>query len=108
MTGEDSDAALVITTLVLATTFTPIKGWLEAKVAARKGVIVDPDEAMAEASRSHAIDPGASTTSAGPAFDDDARAERIAERAAAIVLARLTEGTATPTAAPRAQRPTLE
>jgi hypothetical protein len=44
MTGEDSDAALVLTTLVLATTFTPIKSWLEARVAERKSVIVDPDE----------------------------------------------------------------
>jgi hypothetical protein len=33
VTGESSDAALVLTTLVLATTFTPIKGRLE-KVAA--------------------------------------------------------------------------
>ena len=36
MTGEDSDVALVVTTLVLATTFTPIKTWLEAKVKDRR------------------------------------------------------------------------
>ena len=42
MTGEDSDVALVVTTLVLATTFTPIKTWLEAKVKDRRGVIHDP------------------------------------------------------------------
>jgi hypothetical protein len=35
LTGERSDAALVITTLILATTFTPIKGWLERAVKSR-------------------------------------------------------------------------
>lgn len=35
ITGEDSDLALVITTLILATTFTPIKNWLERIVEGR-------------------------------------------------------------------------
>jgi hypothetical protein len=35
LTGERSDAALVITTLILATSFTPIKGWLERAVKSR-------------------------------------------------------------------------
>jgi hypothetical protein len=77
MTGESSDAALVLTTLVLATTFTPIKGWLEARVAARKGIIVEP-----------------AAPSARPPADDEM--ERIAERAAAIVMARLTEASDAP------------
>lgn len=37
LTGEASEVALVITTLILATTFTPIKGRLEGFVAARIG-----------------------------------------------------------------------
>jgi hypothetical protein len=77
LTGEDSDATLVLTTLVLATTFTPIKNWLEAKVKARRGVIVDPATAVGE-----------------PRAEDEA--ERIAERAAALVLARLGDATITP------------
>ena len=35
ITGENSDLALVITTLILATTFTPIKSWLERIVESR-------------------------------------------------------------------------
>lgn len=37
MTGEESDAALVITTLILATTLTPIRRWLEGLVEGRAG-----------------------------------------------------------------------
>src|SRR5262249_36656667 len=33
VTRQSSDTALVLTTLVLATTFTPIKGWLEGVAA---------------------------------------------------------------------------
>lgn len=35
VTGQESEAALVLTTLVLATTFTPIKSWLEHIAAKR-------------------------------------------------------------------------
>ncbi|MGH2356577.1 MAG: hypothetical protein ACRDGJ_01015, partial [Candidatus Limnocylindria bacterium] len=35
VTGEESDAALVITTLILATTLTPIRRWLEGLVEGR-------------------------------------------------------------------------
>jgi hypothetical protein len=35
VTRQSSDTALVLTTLVLATTFTPIKSWLEGVAAAR-------------------------------------------------------------------------
>ena len=35
VTGEESEAALVLTTLVLAATFTPVKSWLE-KIAAKR------------------------------------------------------------------------
>ena len=89
MTGEDSDAALVLTTLVLATTFAPIKTWLEARVAARKGVIVDPDEPQVREPEAGAA--------AAPESDDEA-VEQIAERAATIVLRRLAEMPARTTA----------
>jgi hypothetical protein len=74
VTGENSDAALVLTTLILATTFTPIKSWLESKVAARRRVIVDPSMPVS-------MERG----------DGDADIDRIAERAAGIVLRRLAE-----------------
>jgi hypothetical protein len=80
LTGESSDAALVLTTLVLATTFTPIKSWLEAKVAARKGVIADPEAAAAVPTS-----PG-STSAAGVELDD-ATLERLAELVAARLSA---------------------
>ena len=106
-TGESSDAALVLTTLVLATTFTPIKTWLEAKVASRRGVIADPGrlppvEAERPADASVEIDAGL--------------VEAAAERAAAIVLRRLSEASAaaagsiatSPEPAPPPGRTTLE
>ncbi|MET1232609.1 MAG: hypothetical protein ABWY52_07140, partial [Candidatus Limnocylindrales bacterium] len=95
LTGEDSDAALVLTTLILATTFTPIKSWLEARVAARKSVIVGPA----------AVEPAAP-----PSLDVD-QAERVAERAAAIVLAQLADpeqARGRPAASPEARPATLE
>ncbi|HVQ22238.1 MAG TPA: hypothetical protein VMT36_03125, partial [Candidatus Saccharimonadia bacterium] len=75
VTGERSDLALVLTTLVLATTFTPIKAWLEQRVAARRGIISEH-------------------TSGGvtePLPANDETLDRIAERAAEIVLRRLAE-----------------
>lgn len=42
VTGETSDLALVLTTLLLATTFTPIKSRLEGLVAGRLGPEVEP------------------------------------------------------------------
>jgi hypothetical protein len=95
MTGEDSDVALVLTTLILATTFTPIKTWLEARVAARKGVIADP---------------AAAAPAAPPSVDVD-QDERVAERAAAIVLARLADAEQArgrPAASPEPRPATLE
>jgi hypothetical protein len=97
VTGESSDAALVLTTLVLATTFTPIKAWLEGKVASRKGIIADPDRPVAESSELEA-DAG------GELLVDDATVDRIAERAAAIVLERLAE-TGWPTVGSRPATP---
>jgi hypothetical protein len=47
LTGDESDAALVLTTLVLATTFTPIKTRLE-KVAEKRFKPVDGHEAPVE------------------------------------------------------------
>ncbi|HVQ23351.1 MAG TPA: hypothetical protein VMT36_08760, partial [Candidatus Saccharimonadia bacterium] len=75
VTGERSDLALVLTTLVLATTFTPIKAWLELRVAARRGIISDHVSGV--------------VTRPLPA--DDETLDRIAERAAEIVLRRLAE-----------------
>ena len=73
VTGEASDGALVLTTLVLATTFTPIKSWLEGRVAARKGIIVDP------------ATPPETTVPAALELDEatlDRLADRVAERLA--------------------------
>jgi hypothetical protein len=88
-TGEHSDTALVLTTLVLATTLTPIKTWLEGRVAARRNAIADPDaDAAVDGAALDAID------------------ERVARRAAAIVLAQIAaptaEGPSTETIAPDA------
>jgi hypothetical protein len=69
LTGERSDAALVITTLILATSFTPIKGWLERAVKSRYS-----PEAVSDTSRS----------SEGAALDDRIRRvvrEELARRA---------------------------
>lgn len=88
LTGEESEAALVLTTLVLATTFTPIKSFLEKAAARRFPATTDPGI------------PGASGGSVGPAPDDDldARIEAIARRVAAEVLAE--RPTSAPAAAP--------
>lgn len=96
VTGERSDLALVLTTLVLATTFTPIKAWLEQRVAARRGIISDP------------VSGGVTE----PLPADDETLDRIAERAAEIVLRRLAEAprstSSSPEPATQPGRATLE
>jgi two-component system NarL family sensor kinase len=87
-TGESSDAALVLTTLVLATSLTPIKTWLEGRVAARWKTIPDP--------AAHSAD--------GPL---DAHEERIARRAASIVIGQLGGPSQTGVATPSDVDPTL-
>jgi hypothetical protein len=77
VTGEQSDAALVITTLVLAMTLTPVRQWLERLAAKRFGS--QPAAAPAGAR----ADPMAGTPL------DDAIVERIAERAAELSAARV-------------------
>jgi len=78
LTGEESEGALVLTTLVLATTFTPIKTRLEKAAAKRFPPEVPPGEAGGAAM---ANDP-----SAAPSTGDlDARIEAIARRVAADV-----------------------
>lgn len=67
LTGDRTEAALVLTTLVLATTFTPIKGRLERLVGRRFGQSADPEAADRN--------------------DLDARIEAIARRVAQDVLA---------------------
>ena len=76
VTGEESDVALVLTTLILATTFTPIKTYLE-KLAAKRFPATLPPEAAA------APDPLVSA----PHDDLDARIESIERRVAHDVLA---------------------
>jgi hypothetical protein len=73
VTGQTSDAALVVTTLVLATTFTPIKGRLERIVGQRLRPAVPAAVASSPAT----------TTIA----DLDRRMEDIARRVAREVLA---------------------
>lgn len=74
-TGENSEIALVLTTLVLATTFTPIKSRLE-KLAERRFKTVVPESAL----------PGATvpTTAAAPGSDADALAALEARVVAAL------------------------
>jgi hypothetical protein len=77
LSGEESEAALVLTTLVLATTFTPIKGRLE-KVAASRLPPEEADPSLA----------AAMTAEQAPAVavDLDARIEAIARRVAREVV----------------------
>jgi hypothetical protein len=83
-TGETSEAALVMTTLVLATTFTPIKGRLERLAALRFPPVPDPS-AGAPAARGH--DATAITMPvAAIATDLDARIAAIARQVAREVL----------------------
>jgi hypothetical protein len=81
-TGEESEAALVLTTLVLATTFTPIKGRLE-RLAARR-FPPEPRENVASAGDVAATVTGTSQT---PDDELDARIEAIARRVAREILA---------------------
>ena len=81
LTGQESEATLVLTTLVLATTFTPIKTYLEKLAAKRFPATPDPAAPMT------AADPLATT----PHDDLDARIEAIARRVAREVLADATK-----------------
>ena len=77
ITGEESEATLVLTTLILATTFTPIKTSLE-KIAAKR-FPATPAPALATAAQAPLV-----TT---PGDDLDARIEAIARRVAGEILA---------------------
>ncbi|TAJ99983.1 MAG: hypothetical protein EPO36_10150 [Chloroflexota bacterium] len=88
-TGESSEAALVLTTLVLATTFTPIKSRLE-KAAAQRFPVEAPNPSAAQAGPAAAETGPAAAAAAsaeveGAAFD--ARIEAIARRVAREVVA---------------------
>ena len=86
LTGQESEAALVLTTLVLATTFTPIKTYLERLAARRFPAATNAEAASAQP------DPLA-TASTAPDEDLDARIEAIARRVAREVLAEQAPGT---------------
>jgi hypothetical protein len=83
LTGERSDIVVVVTTLILTTTFTPLKGWLER--FPRRWF---KDDAVAES----VPGPGAARSAIAPAEpivtteDLDARIERIARRVSEAVL----------------------
>lgn len=90
VTGEESEAALVLTTLVLATTFTPIKGRLERLAAKR----FPPEPHLAGTPAVATVMPvteppaGGLERRGGDAVDElDARIEAIARRVAREVVA---------------------
>jgi hypothetical protein len=81
-TGQSSEAALVLTTLVLATTFTPIKSRLEHWASARF-----PPEQPPGGHEQRPPDPRASAPTGAVVDQDlDARIEAIARRVAREVL----------------------
>ena len=87
VTGQSNEAALILTTLVLATTFTPIKSRLE-HIAARR---FPPDAVVEDAAGTGAPSaeaPSMVLSGAGPiALEDlDVRIEEIARRVAGEVL----------------------
>jgi FtsH-binding integral membrane protein len=87
VTGQDSDAALVITTLILATTFTPIKERLE-KVVKRWRARPGGADAFAETEDS-GVDEAASATPIAASTDpfaDPAFTAKLDERIRAILL----------------------
>ena len=95
VTGETSELALVLTTLILATTFTPIKGRLERIVAERMkpatagATVPGSNDAVAAAAPDFSVDPVAARADAmaailaDPVFAAalDARVKAIVERA---------------------------
>ena len=78
LTGEKSDAAIVLTTLILASTFTPIKTRLQAVVDRRFRDTHDPLRRLAEFSKR--IDGGIWVVDRRPAL------ERLLEEAVARAL----------------------
>lgn len=75
ITGDRSDAAIVISTLLLASVFTPIRKWLEAAVDRRFKPVHDiPAAAVAEASD------GLTSVSLHELADWETRMELIAQR----------------------------
>lgn len=88
VTGERSDAAIVITTLVLATTFTPIKQRLERVAKHQFGA---PASSTDSGGPSEAGDPG--DPSPRPHERElDALADLLAERVAERVVRRFPSG----------------
>lgn len=84
LTGESSELALVLTTLILATTFTPIKQGLERIVARRFAAAVAAGSGGVGAETAGVVE----VASAGvPEPDLDRRIEAIARRVAEEVLA---------------------
>jgi hypothetical protein len=98
----DRLAALVLTTLVLATTFTPIKAWLEGRVPERKGILANPDRSRVDGGQAPASASAEASTAAGAPIDD-ATVERVAERAADLVLRRLADAPTTSLGTPEPQ-----
>ena len=91
VTGQSSELTLVLTTLVLATTFTPIKKWLEDLAAQRfKALDAAGGTAAATAPAGDMAQPG---PEGGSPFTDgdelDRRIEAIARRVSLDVLAGL-------------------
>lgn len=92
LTGESSEVALVITTLILATTFTPMKKGLERIVANRMGADLEADGAKAGHEPRHSasgdLSPGARPTDApdiAAVLDDPAFASALDARIQSIV-----------------------
>jgi hypothetical protein len=81
LTGDRSDAAVILTTLIVASVFTPVRKWLEG--------IVERRYSAAEERRA-AVAPG--TPEVGSRDALDRRIEAIAERVSARVLERYLAG----------------
>jgi hypothetical protein len=84
LTGQQSDVALVITTLILATTLTPVRQWLE-RVAARR---LHHATSAPPAAPAHAIAGGNGAGALDPAMLESI-ATRAADLAAERVMAKL-------------------
>src|SRR5262249_50714403 len=89
VTGDKSDAAIVLATLVLATTFTPIRKWLEGIVERR--FPPDPTVALSTAA-ANATNSLAAEAGEGRA-EVEAIATRVARREIEVAADRSTEST---------------